>query len=505
MPGLCLECHKAIEKQQAAGRGLHSSPDYRDCALCHVEHQGRDYELIYFSGGQEAFDHLQTGYALEGAHAGLECRKCHRQQFLSDPRALSEQGSSPERTFLGLERKCVSCHSDQHRGQLGTDCAGCHDFQHWKPAVSFSHDTARFPLTGRHAVVPCAKCHHQVTAADESESAPSVNYRPVAHGTCTDCHRDPHERRLGDDCERCHNTGGWREVRSAEFDHDRTRYPLRGRHASVECGKCHGKESRNGALLFSRCLDCHADFHDGAFADREGGTECGQCHVVEGFSPARFTQSDHDLTRYPLRGAHKAIACSQCHRADSASAKIDRFDFESVRCAGCHRNPHGSQLDRWITAEGCEACHSVEQWSTVSFDHNQTEFALAGKHGAVACIRCHKDESAAAGELVFKPIDTHCETCHTDIHAGQFADIGSDSGSRCVRCHTTDSWRPDNFDHNRDSRFVLEGAHTRVPCAACHRTETVSDDGTALTRYRPLDMTCASCHGTIKEMGRVKL
>ncbi|HSD67521.1 MAG TPA: cytochrome c3 family protein, partial [Vicinamibacteria bacterium] len=68
----CLACHKPLQERIAAGKGLHARPEYRDCKTCHVEHQGADYELVWWGkAGKKAFDHAQTGQTLSGKHATL--------------------------------------------------------------------------------------------------------------------------------------------------------------------------------------------------------------------------------------------------------------------------------------------------------------------------------------------------------------------------------------------------------------------------------------------------
>src|SRR3974390_1130598 len=76
-------------------------------------------------------------------------------------------------------------------------------------------------------------------------------------------------------CQNCHTYTSWRPIRSTpEFNHDNTRYPLRGMHMDVTCSKCHT------SLVFknvsTRCADCHADLHRGQF-----GANCENCHTVK--------------------------------------------------------------------------------------------------------------------------------------------------------------------------------------------------------------------------------
>jgi hypothetical protein len=501
----CLQCHTAIKERQDAGRGLHGSAKYRDCEMCHVEHHGRDFDLIYFEGGVEAFDHAATGYTLIGRHADLTCRKCHRPEHIADPEGLKEQSVAIDRTYLGLSTECLSCHLDQHRGQLSNDCAKCHGFTAWRPANGFDHASTAYPLSGRHISVECSKCHVQVADEMIAGSPSYAKYRPVAHNQCTDCHRDVHEGRLGANCSGCHSTSGWKQVQSADFDHDRTRYPLRGRHAAVECRQCHTNASTGKKLKFARCMDCHSDFHRGDFAARPQAGACEECHTVQGFSPALFTLDLHERTDYPLQGAHRAIPCGECHRSLQANEIHYRFKFANTDCRQCHRDPHKGQLDKFLTTDGCESCHTVQTWSESKFDHSQTDFALTGRHKMVACTGCHfEDAGAETRKVAFVKLQQNCESCHRDIHGGQFI-MADQSGTACDRCHTTDNWQPSRFEHSRDSRFVLDGAHARIACVACHKDKVKLDDDMLMVRYKPLDTACVSCHAEGTLTGKAKL
>src|SRR6478752_7515196 len=58
-------------------------------------------------------------------------------------------------------------------------------------------------------------------------------------------------------CQNCHTASAWKPIRAVpEFDHNQTRYPLRGMHEKVPCASCHTK------MVFSnvgtKCADCHA-------------------------------------------------------------------------------------------------------------------------------------------------------------------------------------------------------------------------------------------------------
>jgi RecJ-like exonuclease len=82
----------------------------------------------------------------------------------------------------------------------------------------------------------------------------------------------------------------------------------------------------------------------------------------------------------------------------------------------------------------------------------------------------------------FKWESTECQACHGDPHEGQLVQAG------CQSCHSVQGWARVTFDHNRQSRFKLEGAHARLPCAACH--------GKTIVRFKPLPIACEGCHGS---------
>ncbi|MBK7143001.1 MAG: cytochrome C [bacterium] len=493
VPDNCLACHGRIKDQRESGKGLHSRSEYQDCQNCHVEHQGRDFDLIHWKDGEKAFDHALTGFILKEKHAGLDCRKCHKPAFISGLALGENEQLDSSRTYLGLTTNCVSCHRDEHRGDLGANCTNCHTQTAWKPATGFDHSQSKFPLTGKHMTVACLRCHRLMTDRPLAADFDYLQYKGVQFANCVSCHTDTHAGKLGDNCSSCHNTDGWHLVNTVNFDHSKTRYPLEGRHVAVACAKCHQAGNSKQGLKFSACRDCHSDFHRGEFAKRASKGNCEECHSVQTFSPARFLMAQHEQTEYPLRGAHQAVPCLACHQRSSASVQPElRFVFESTKCQNCHKDPHRGQVDKLVAANGCETCHSVDKWNRVNYDHSKSNFALEGKHVQVACNKCHADLANTSDRSLvkFTGIRTDCQSCHKDIHNAQFA---IDGATPCVQCHTAKGWKPSTFDHAK-SRFALDGAHRNVACDKCHRPAT---DGSATwVTYKPLEMTCASCHGT---------
>ena len=256
---MCESCHagdKVGKKLPADCQGCHAKDDAHDgrngvqCANCHRVTDWKDV----------TFDHARDAhFALNGAHANLECKSCHTRP-VADAR---------------LPEECAGCHAaeDAHQGRLGEACASCHGEVGWKTAVRFDHGLTQFPLLGKHADVACGNCH----ATKAFRDAPQK---------CIDCHAadDAHERRLGTDCAMCHNPGDWTRW---VFEHDaRTHFRLDGAHANLSCDSCHRAATRSGGMvkLATTCGSCHRndDIHHGEF-----GQQCERCHVTDSFRALR--------------------------------------------------------------------------------------------------------------------------------------------------------------------------------------------------------------------------
>ncbi|MCP3962183.1 MAG: hypothetical protein GY719_30440 [bacterium] len=526
----CLSCHGVLGERIAAGAGLHARSDYQRCETCHIEHHGREFELIWWGKGTESppegwqmerppdggqsiyFDHDDTGYSLLGAHR-VACRDCHRASHIEEPEKLIAAGKDLDRTFLGLATECATCHQDPHRGQMATrGCAECHGQDAWQPAAGFDHDQTAFALDGRHASTECTGCH--VTETDEAGDWIRYAGTPTA---CADCHDDPHRGRLGRDCAACHATADWRRVDRGRFDHDLTRFPLRGRHRPLDCASCHAAGSFRIAG-HERCATCHADEHSGQLR-----AACSECHDVDGFVPSGFDLDDHAATDFPLEAAHRTVPCADCHARvptsdlvargvavamDSAPATTRVFRLDAAGCVDCHLDPHAGTADAFLGEAGCETCHDGASWRVaertatgeIRFDHGATGFDLEGAHRTVVCVECHELSSApVTGDVMlsFQGASTTCWGCHQDPHLGQVA--RPEGPVSCRDCHSPEGWTPSLFDHGRDSVFPLEGAHARAACEACHPTETV--EGRDVVLYKPLPTACSGCHRAPEETG----
>jgi len=497
----CLDCHKILAERVRSGKGLHSNDGYDDCVACHVEHIGRDNELIWWVDGKEEFDHKLAGFELSGKHSKLDCRKCHINKHIQNREVLLKAGKKLDYTFLGLNKKCLSCHFDEHRGQLKTECLTCHVMDAWKPASAFDHNTAKFPLAGKHVNLECGKCHKPITDNDNSIDPEYLKFTQIEHNNCNDCHNDVHKGKFERSCKSCHTVSGWRNVNTSDFDHSQTKYPLQGKHNDLKCEQCHNSEKAKADIKYAFCIDCHDDNHKGQFTQRESKGECGECHTVNGFSPSLYTIDMHSKSDYPLEESHLAVPCFLCHaeQLPEAGLTFTKFQFNSTNCNVCHADRHSGSVDKFTNEKGCELCHSLSGWSSIDYDHSAHGFKLEGKHALIKCTHCHKtdDTNGIEETLKFSGLNKECLTCHLDTHRGQFtgnADIQgtTKNETRCQRCHTPGNWFPDLFDHNRDSSFKLDGAHKKAKCGGCHKK--IEKKNGSFVWFKPVEQSCESCH-----------
>ncbi len=499
-PKNCLTCHTILKERIENKKGLHANKEFRQCETCHIDHHGRDYDLIFWDGKKDDFDHSKTGFEHEGKHKELKCAKCHNPENIANPQKLKDKKKDLKRTFLGLDKKCLSCHNDEHRGQVDNKCLSCHNMQGWKPAPGFDHGKTKFKLTGKHQKVKCESCHKPVTDNKFSDDKSFLKFSGLKFNSCNSCHKDVHNTKFGANCATCHNTSGWQNYSRKNFNHEKTKFPLKGLHKNVECEKCHKLGKPLKIKKFSSCNNCHSDEHKGQFLGRAQKGACEECHTVKGFVPSTFTTKMHAKCDYPLQGSHLAVPCFACHKKiafSSRGTKTTQFTFKSTQCATCHDDVHKGQTKSISQVKAlpagkdmCQVCHQVESWSKINFDHDATQFVLTGGHKNTDCASCHKKEGKWAAFWAFKDLDSNCISCHKDQHQGQFKT--RDDKIDCAKCHSPVDWFAEKFDHEKNTKFSLKGAHQFVECKDCHKNETKS--GMEFVRYKPLERKCESCH-----------
>ena len=280
-PDSCQTCHRQMDAAFALAHSL----AYGDvCLDCHdgVDRLGKNFKHNF-------------AFKLTGGHIEVICSKCHL-----DARVFADFQNAPQ--------DCYSCHraDEPHNGRFGTDCVACHSTDAWTPA-RFDHSLAAFKLEGEHAEVECESCHQN----------------GVYQGTPTDCYSchkqdDEHDGKYGTDCAACHRPTDWEDV---TFDHNKSNFPLTGRHAGLICEQCHSAGTFAG--LSTACVSCHSDpaFHAGMFS-----SNCAECHTTENWYA-------------PYRGSHPGIAdeggsgvnhgggsCRDCHTQN----------LRTATCLACH-------------------------------------------------------------------------------------------------------------------------------------------------------------------------
>jgi hypothetical protein len=254
------------------------------------------------------------------------------------------------------------------------DCSACHTADGWQLAATagasgFDHDRTGFALRGAHVQTRCTGCH-------------AGRGRPAT--SCEGCHRDPHQGRNAGTCAECHAATAWSDTQALE-QHRRTRMPLTGRHAMIDCAACHRRTGERALSdLPADCYGCHRTefhaitvhpIHDGSDGSTPFSRDCGLCHRTTGWQPAIANPAglpvpavatvgrasgasgasgasvDHE-TRFPIAaGSHRGAACAACH----PDARRTR-----VRCDGCHddvslRGQHRAPVAR--AAAACLGCH----------------------------------------------------------------------------------------------------------------------------------------------------
>jgi len=268
------------------------------------------------------------------------------------------------------------------------------------------------------------------------------------------------------------------------FDHELAGWPLRGKHATTDCARCHVARNQQGLRLYvgtdRACAACHRN--DQPHQLVRPALDCGRCHGDAAWKPAKarlaFDHDDREDAAMPLLGAHAKVTCARCH----AGGVFDLPQADPAACGNCHPQQHAGQL---YGTRDCSWCHSptLGTFSNVAFDHSERTTFELGAHRTVECSKCHTKALGLA-----KPSAT-CETCHASKskHKARFQAFGTPPA--CGTCHSTASWRATRFDHAKRTRLGLTARHAEITCRACHRGKSPSD----FEDFKG-NTACKSCH-----------
>ncbi len=170
-------------------------------------------------------------------------------------------------------------------------------------------------------------------------------------------------------------------------------------------------------------------------------------------------------------------ACLDCHPkiARVMAQKVGYHGQQTGPCRDCHADHQGRQAD-------------IRHFDGAGFNHNLARFPIDGKHRRVSCRACHL-QTGPDGVTRTRYIGLRFEAC-TDCHINVHNDP---SAADCRRCHSVEGWRRPRlaFDHDRDSRFRLEGRHVDATCEKCHPPAASAGSGPQLYG---VGARCADCH-----------
>jgi hypothetical protein len=234
-------------------------------------------------------DHSRTGFPLEGRHLRASCRSCH---------GSSQDFSAPVAT------SCAACHKDVHTGEFGSRCASCHDPFAWASRFGAdAHRATNFPLTGRHAAIPCEECH--LNQRDRKFTRATVD--------CYACHQADYARTagtaldhvragFGTDCKSCHFPTRFKGARFAA--HDACFQISAGKHAGIGCLDCHSTvtsftASGTCSTNTADCMRCHSCSHTTQTHAKVGGFQCRnrKCYECHQFTPSTGLRPSRGLGR----------------------------------------------------------------------------------------------------------------------------------------------------------------------------------------------------------------
>ncbi len=234
----CIDCHADYHKGE-----LTSGVSIRDCSVCHNE---SGFVPSTFTIQQ----HNETKFILSGSHLALPCQNCH----------MKEESWH----FRNIGNDCFECHKNVHGNELTQKylpdhkCTSCHTTDNWN-TISFNHSQTDFSLEGKHQNARCGKCHTVETNDGKVFKFVSSN------SECITCHSDVHFGQFNvygtSSCMKCHSYFNWKPEK---FDHEQTKFSLKGAHSKLKCDQCHKATSVNGSTFIKyrledfKCAACHS-------------------------------------------------------------------------------------------------------------------------------------------------------------------------------------------------------------------------------------------------------
>jgi hypothetical protein len=447
-----------------------------------------------------SFDHLATGFELDGVHRDLPCESCHLNAV-----------------FKGTPRDCGTCHitgslynaTPKTATHIPTTnyCGACHNTISFRPDVHFDH---------AQVLGSCVSCHNGTIAQGEGPNHPATSQ----------------------DCAACHTVMSWNPPKAV----DHTQIPMavagfciichNGKAASgknvghlvtnLECGDCHLTTTWLGADfdhtgIRTGCVSCHNGTKAvGKQANHMPTTNlCENCHTtgigtkLPNWAPSLFDHTQMTVT-----------TCQTCH---SGSFKITTGFVSgqpanhvppipsSIDCGVCHGNSPAAET--WTTLAGtiatlhsglsvsnCLLCHAGQTFAGVPAPYIPMSISgvsptkmtpLAPPHipilAGADCSACHGAAYQAGG---FGPATAMSATTHNFVSAS--CDTCHDTGkSFYVGSGTPLQLRPADHISSTDPAMATGD------CSMCHSTKDwLSSTLPTGHMPNPSNLTCVQCHAS---------
>jgi hypothetical protein len=446
------------------------------------------------------FDHLATGFELDGVHRDLPCESCHINAV-----------------FKGTPRSCGTCHitgspynatpKTATHIQTTNKCEACHNTIAFRPDIHFDH---------REVLGACVSCHNGKTAQGEGPTHPPTSQN----------------------CSACHSVMSWNPTTSV----DHTQIPLA---VSGFCIICH-----NGTQAMGKSPTHIAT-----------SLECGDCHLTTSWLGASFDHTGITTGCYSCHNGKKAVgkqgshmpttnSCESCHRTGIgtktpswAPSSFDHQQMSVSTCATCHSGTvkittgfvpgqPANHVPPIPSAIDCGVCHgnvpAAETWTVLSASIATLHTGLPVSN----CLMCHAGETFAGVPAPYIPMSmsgvspykttplapphipvltgTDCSACHGAAYqSGGFGPATAMSSAKhafvsstCDTCHDTGKsfytgsgtalqTRPADHVSSTDPRMATGD------CSLCHETKDwVSTMLPAGHMPNPGNLSCATCHAS---------
>jgi nitrate/TMAO reductase-like tetraheme cytochrome c subunit len=445
------------------------------------------------------FDHLTTGFELDGVHRDLPCESCHLNAV-----------------FRGTPRNCGTCHikgslfnatpKTQTHVLTSNNCAACHNTISFRPQVHFDH---------AEAMGSCVSCHNGIIATGKGPTHPATS----------------------DNCAACHTVMSWNPPSAV----DHTQIPLAVAGFCIICHNGSAATGKNkGHIATSlECGDCHlTTTWLGANFDHTGITSgCASCHNG---TKAVGKQGNHMPT---------TNLCESCHTTGIGTktpswvpSKFDHTQMTTVNtCLPCHNGTvkittgivSGLPVSHVPLSSGtpdCILCHgnnpAAETWTVLAADIP----TLHTKLNTGNCLLCHGGQTFAGVPAPFIPMSisgvspykkaplapphipvmagTDCSACHGPAYrAGGFGPATAMSATThqfvsttCDTCHDTGKsfyvgsgtplqLRPADHVNSNDPRMATSD------CSVCHTTKDWISTAMPVGHMpNPSNLSCLTCH-----------